>query len=195
LTYPLIMLTGRPHGHRLKQEKITVTLFRHSRQSGKYSAGKINDKDLDLIEKNCCPGAGSCAGLFTANTMSCMTEALGMSLTGCATSLAISEKKKKLSYETGKRIVELVKKDTKPSEIMTKEAFENAITVDMAIGGSTNTALHLPSIAKELKHHSHPRHIRPHLKNNTKHLLNRPNGPYFMKDFDNAGGVPAVLNA
>lgn len=190
---PSIMLTGGPMdtGIAGKESCDLVSAFE---AVGKYSAGKMTDKDLDLIEKNCCPGAGSCAGLFTANTMSCMTETLGMSLTGCATSLAISEKKKILAYETGKRIVELVKRNVTPKEIMTKDAFENAITVDMAIGGSTNTALHLPSIAKEFNIDL-TLDTFDRISKKTPNICSiRPNGPCFMKDFDNAGGVPAVLN-
>ncbi|MFH1127583.1 MAG: dihydroxy-acid dehydratase [archaeon] len=190
---PSIMLTGGPMdtGDLKGKGCDLVSAFE---AVGQYSAGKLTEDELKSIEKNCCPGAGSCAGLFTANTMSCMTEALGMSLTGCATSLAISEKKKQLAYKTGKQIVELIKKDIKPSEIMTKDAFKNAITVDMAIGGSTNSALHLPSIAKELD---------IDLTLDTFDLISkttpnichiRPGGTYFMKDFENAGGIPAVLN-
>ena len=118
---------------------------------GELSSGKITEEELYELECCACPGAGSCSGLFTANTMACITETLGMSLPTCATALALSDKKKELAVASGKRIVEMVKEDLKPSDIMTQAAFENAIAMDMALGGSSNTALHIPAIAYELE--------------------------------------------
>ena len=162
---------------------------------GAVKAGKkITEKELHDIECNSCPGAGSCAGLFTANSMACMTETLGLSLTGCATTLAVDEEKLKQAYDTGKRIVELVKEDIKPKDIVTKDSFYNAVVVDMAIGGSTNTVLHLPAIAKEYGIDL-PLDLFDEIAKRTPNLCKiRPSGPYFMEDFDKAGGIPAVLN-
>jgi len=186
---PAIMLTGGPmkSGYYKGTKMDLETAF-------EALGSKLSEKDLYGIECNCCPGAGSCAGLFTANTMACLTETLGMSLTGCASALALSEKKKKLARETGRQIVKLIKKNLMPSQIMTRNAFLNAITVDMAIGGSTNTVLHIPVIAKELGIKI-DLNLFDQISKITPNLCSlRPSGPYFMEDFDKAGGLPAVLN-
>jgi len=161
---------------------------------GSYKAGNVNEDHVKKAECSACPGEGSCSGLFTANTMACLTEVLGLSLTGCATSLAVDKKKLKIAKDTGKKIVELVKKDIKPCDIVSDSSFRNAVKVDMAIGGSTNTVLHIPAIAKEFgvtvkieEFDSIARKV-PHITNM------RPGGPYSMRDIDNAGGIPAVLN-
>jgi len=139
-------------------------------------------------------GAGSCVGLFTANTMAVATEVLGMSLTKCATTLAIDPEKKKQAYETGKRIVELVKEGVKPGDIMTKNAFENAIRVDMAMGGSTNAVLHIPAIAKEAGVDINV-DMFDEVARETPNLCKIiPAGTDEMADVDRAGGVPAILN-
>ena len=161
---------------------------------GSYSAGKIDENELRMIECAACPGKGSCSGLFTANTMACLTETLGLSLTGCATALADDNKKLAIARETGRRIVELAKKDIKPRDIVSKESFFNAIRVDMAIGGSTNTALHLPAISKDF---GCPVTLDDfdRISRDTPHITSpRPGGPYSIKDLDLAGGIPAVLN-
>jgi len=172
----------------------TLDIISVFEEVGKVRAGKGSEEELYHTECDSCPGAGSCAGLFTANSMACMTETLGMSVTGCATTLAISPEKMKQAYETGRRAVELAKKNITPRQIMTKNAFHNAIMVDMAIGGSTNTALHLPAIAKgcgltlTLDQFDEMSRKTP----NICHI--RPAGPYVMEDLQNAGGIPAVLN-
>lgn len=161
---------------------------------GSYSAGKIDEEELRTIECAACPGKGSCSGLFTANTMACLTETLGLSLTGCATALADDNRKLAIARETGRRIVELIKNDTKPRDIVSKESFFNAIRVDMAIGGSTNTALHLPAISKDF---GCPVTLDDfdRISRDTPHITSlRPGGPYSIKDLDLAGGIPAVLN-
>jgi dihydroxy-acid dehydratase len=126
--------------------------------------------------------------------MACFTEAIGMSLTKCATTLALDPEKKKQAYETGKKIVELVKKDIKPSKIMTKGAFENGVRMDMTMGGSTNAVLHIPAIAHELGIDINPDHFDKIAREtpNICHLI--PAGEYEMADLDKAGGIPAVLN-
>ena len=116
---------------------------------GRYRRGEIDDATLARLEAEACPGEGSCQGLYTANTMACLTETMGMSLPGCATALAGMSKKRHLGYATGQRIVELVRKGITARKIMTRTAFENAIRVDLALGGSSNSVLHLLAIARE----------------------------------------------
>ena len=160
---------------------------------GAYSAGTIDENELHTVECTACPGRGSCSGLFTANTMACLTETLGISLTGCATALADDNRKLQIARETGRRIVEMVKKNIKPRDIVTRDSFRNAIRVDMAIGGSTNTALHLPAISKDF---GCPVTLDDfdEISRDTPHITSlRPAGPYAIKDLDRAGGIPAVL--
>ena len=161
---------------------------------GSHSAGTMTEDEVKQIECAACPGRGSCSGLFTANTMACLTEALGLSLTGCGTCLADDTRKLSIARATGRRIVEMVRNDIKPRDIVSRESFLNAIRVDMAIGGSTNTALHLPAISKDfgcpvtLDDFDAISRVTPHI---TSH---RPGGPYSIKDLDEAGGISAVLN-
>ncbi|MBI5190926.1 MAG: dihydroxy-acid dehydratase [Nitrospirae bacterium] len=161
---------------------------------GRYRRGDINDAELCALEECACPGPGACQGLYTANTMACVTETLGMSLPGCATALAVSSKKRRIAYDSGMTIVELVKKDITPRKIMTKAAFDNAIRVDMALGGSTNTCLHIPAIAHEAGITITLDTI-DRLSKDTPHITDLlPAGKYYMEDLDMAGGIPAVLN-
>ncbi len=190
---PAIMLTGGPMeaGERCGEKLDLQSVFE---ALGEHAASKIDEKTVEDIERCACPGEGSCAGLFTANTMACLTEALGMSLVGCGTSLATSETKKKIARETGKRIVKLAEDEINPRSIVTKGSFLNAIRLDMAIGGSTNTALHLPAIAADFGIDIDLRRF-DEISREVPHLTSlRPSGPYAMQDFDRAGGVPAVLN-
>jgi dihydroxy-acid dehydratase len=183
------MLTGRYKMRKLDLVKDTFEA------AGALRAGKITEEELNCLEENACPGPGSCAGLYTANTMSCLTEALGMSLTGCGTALAVSAKKKRIAYASGERIVALVKEDMAPKKIMTKNAFINAIRVDMAIGGSSNTALHLPAISHELGIELSLDDFEI-LSRETPHITSlRPSGEFFMEDLEYAGGIPGVLNS
>ncbi|MCL2785881.1 MAG: dihydroxy-acid dehydratase [Methanomassiliicoccaceae archaeon] len=160
---------------------------------GAFKAGKADEDHVKRAECAACPGEGSCSGLFTANTMACLTETLGLSLIGCAASMAIDDSKIRIAKESGRKIVELVNRNIKPRDIVKEGSFRNAVRVDMAIGGSTNTVLHLPAIAKEfgisLKIEEFDRISReiPHITSM------RPGGPYSMRDLENAGGIPAVL--
>jgi dihydroxy-acid dehydratase len=161
---------------------------------GKYDSGKITLEQLINLENVACPTSGSCAGMYTANTMACISEALGMSLLGSASPPAESDRREAICYDTGKAIYSLVENNIRPKDIMSFEAFENAIAVANAIGGSTNMVLHLLAIAKELgiklKMTDFER-IRKH----TPHIANmRPGGTYVMSDLDRAGGVPVILN-
>ncbi|MFH1389602.1 MAG: dihydroxy-acid dehydratase [Candidatus Margulisiibacteriota bacterium] len=159
-----------------------------------YKQGKISKTDLENLTLNACPGAGSCSGMFTANTMACAGEALGMSLPFCGTSLAVSSKKKMLAYESGQKIVELVEKKITPRKIMNLKAFTNAIRIDMALGGSTNAVLHLTAIAREAGIKL-PLELFDEISKATPHLTSlRPGGNHFMEDFERAGGVPAAMH-
>ncbi len=181
------MLSGHLRGKRLSLVNDTFEAM------GKYKKGLLNDSDLAELEICACPGSGSCQGMYTANTMACVTEALGMSLPGSATSLAVSAKKRRLAFESGSRIVELVKKKITPKKIMTKKAFENAIRVDMALGGSTNTVLHIPAIAHEAGI-SLPLEIFDEISKKTPHVSDMlPGGANYLEDLEYAGGIPAVL--
>ncbi len=160
---------------------------------GSYSKGKITIEELEEIERNACPGPGSCAGLYTANTMNILSEALGISLPYSSTIPAISSRKIAKAREAGKLIVKLVKEELKPRDILTKEAFLNAIAVDLALGGSTNTVIHLLAIAHE---------AGVDLKLDDFDIMQEkvpyisplsPGGPYYVVDLDRAGGVPALM--
>lgn len=181
------MLSGHLKGKRLSLVNDTFEAI------GKYKKGLIKDEELEALEMCACPGAGSCQGMYTANTMACVTEALGMSLPKCATELAVSANKRRIAFESGRQIVELVKKAITPRKIMTKQAFENAIMVDLALGGSTNTVLHIPAIAHEAMVKL-PLETFDNLSRQTPHIANMlPGGEHFLEDLDYAGGIPAVM--
>ena len=159
----------------------------------RYKAGVIDAKELQVCEDNACPGMGSCQGLFTANTMAILTETLGMSLPRCGTALAVSAMKRRIAFASGEKIVELVHNDVKPRDIMTRAAFENAIRVDLALGGSSNTVLHLLAIAREAGVDL-PLETFDVLAKQTPQLASmNPAGKHFMEDLDIAGGVCGVL--
>lgn len=192
LNIPSIVITGGPmlSGTCYDESVDLISVFEGL---GKYNAKKITENQLRSLEGCACPGAGSCSGLFTANTMACLTEALGMSLTGCATCPAVDARKIRIAKESGMRIIELFKKNITPKKIMTPSAFENAITVDMAIGGSTNTMLHLPAIANEFGIEL-PLDVLDGISRDVPHITNlRPDGNHSMFDLDRAGGIPIVM--
>lgn len=181
------MLSGHLKGKRLSLVNDTFEAV------GKYKRGLISDEELEALEMCACPGAGSCQGMYTANTMACVTEALGMSLPKCATELAVSANKRRIAFESGRKIVELIKKGITPRRIMTRQAFENAIMVDLALGGSTNTVLHIPAIAYEAQVKL-PLETFDVLSKQTPHIANMlPGGDHFLEDLDYAGGIPAVM--
>ncbi|HBG05319.1 MAG: dihydroxy-acid dehydratase [Geobacteraceae bacterium GWC2_58_44] len=159
----------------------------------RYKAGVIDDKELARCEENACPGMGSCQGLFTANTMAILTETLGMSLPRCGTALAVSALKRRIAFASGERIVEMVHQNITPRSIMTRDAFENAIRVDLALGGSSNTVLHLLAIAHEAEVEL-PLATFDVLSKETPQIASmNPAGEHFMEDLDAAGGVAGVL--
>jgi dihydroxy-acid dehydratase len=190
---PAIMVTGGPMAAgRYRGKKISYSVMPEA--LGQVAAGKMTEGELLEMESNACPGCGSCSGMFTANTMACMTEALGLSLPYCATSLANSAFKARLARASGKQIIKLVQGDLKPSQILTKEAFQNAIALDMALGGSTNTTLHLPAIAREAGINL-PLSTFDEIGRKVPHLCSMiPSGIYALEDLDAAGGVPAVMH-
>ncbi|HTY91020.1 MAG TPA: dihydroxy-acid dehydratase [Methanocella sp.] len=193
INIPCVVVTGGPmEPGRLDGRDLT--LISSFEGIGSFQAGKMTEAELKRIEDACCPGCGSCQGLYTANTMACMAEALGLSLTGCATAHATSAAKSRIALESGRRVVELVNKGIRPLDIVSRESFINAIRVDQAIGGSTNTVLHLMAIAIEgnvtLELNDFDR-----ISGETPHICHMgPAGPYSMKDLDEAGGIPAILN-
>ena len=193
INIPSIVITAGPmlSGH-YKNRRLNLTSDTFE-AVGKYKKGLIKDEELEALEMCACPGAGSCQGMYTANTMACITEALGMSLPKCATEVAVSANKRRIAFESGRRIVELVRKNITPRKIMTREAFGNAIAVDLALGGSTNTTLHIPAIAHEAGIDL-PLETFDIIGRNTPHIANMiPGGQHYMEDLDHAGGVPAVL--
>jgi dihydroxy-acid dehydratase len=193
LNIPAIIVTAGPmlSGHFNKRK----LAFVHDTYEGMGRAkkGDISQYELTCLEMEACPGQGSCQGLYTANTMACLTEVMGMSIPGCGTALAGSAKKRRIAEASGERIVELVKKDIKPRDIITQKSLENAIVVDMALGGSSNTVLHLMAIAHEagidldLKKFDKISKMVPHISSI------EPAGTDFMEDVEYAGGIPAVL--
>ena len=181
------MLAGHYQGRRLSLVRDTFEAV------GRKQRGEISQEEMDCLELCACPGAGSCQGLYTANTMNCLTEALGLSLPGCGTAPAVSADKKRLAFQSGLVAVDAVRSGRSPRKILTLQAFENAISVDMALGGSTNTVLHLSALAHEA---GVPLALErfDELSRKVPHLADlRPAGNYFLEDLHNAGGVPAVL--
>lgn len=194
---PTIVVTGGPMESGRYNGK-NVDLISVYEAVGELSAGKITEKEVDELERCACPGAGSCSGLFTANTMACLCETMGLSLPLCATTHALDKENEEMAYNSGRRIVEMVEEDLKPSDIMTQESFNNAIAVDMALGGSSNTALHLPALASEFSNYGVEVDLElfDEISKKVPHIaLISPAGEDTMRDLHNAGGIPAVLKA
>jgi len=160
---------------------------------GQYEAGLITRKELNTVEDLACPTCGSCAGMYTANTMNCLTEALGMGLPGNGTVPAVFSERLRLAKKAGMQILEVLKADLRPSDIMTKKAFENAVAVDMALGGSSNTALHLPAIAHEAGVDLTLDDFNEIAKKTPQLCKLSPSGEYFIEDLYRAGGVTGVM--
>ncbi len=193
LDIPAIVVTAGPmHSGNYRGNR--VNLISAFEAVGKVRKGEMSETDLAELEVCACPGPGSCQGMYTANTMACVTESLGMSLPGCATALAISGEKRRIAFESGKRVVGLVKEALTPRKIMTKNAFENAIRIDMALGGSTNTTLHIPAIAHEAGIELSIETFDK-ISRTTPHVCNMlPGGHHYLEDLDAAGGIPGVLS-
>ena len=180
------MLPGKVYGKDTGLDKVFEAV-------GRFKSGKISREELDTFECAACPGAGSCSGMFTANTMNNLSEALGMSLPFNGSAPAVFSERIWLAKETGYKVVDLVKKDLKPRDIMTKDAFHNAIAADMALGGSTNTALHIPALAYYAGLDLTLRDLDPFTAK-VPHLTSiAPAGPHHVVDLFYAGGIPAIL--
>ena len=193
LNIPAIVVTAGPMMDGCSKNEV-LTMIRGSFEAiGKFSNGEISKERLTELVDECCPGAGACQGLYTANTMACLTEVMGMSLPFCATAAAVSAKKRQIAFESGLKVVELVEKNITPSKIITRDSMRNAIAADMALGGSTNTILHLLAIAKSgeielsLDDFDELSHKIPQI------IKLDPSALPTMTDLHNAGGIPAVL--
>ncbi len=192
LNIPAILISGGPMlaGHVGGKPVDLISVFEGV---GAIKAGQITLGELEELEDNACPGCGSCAGMFTANSMNCLAEALGIALPGNGTVPAVSGARVRLAKEAGMRIMDLVARDLKPRDIATREAFGNAIAVDMALGCSTNTVLHVPAIANEAGI-SLDLGVFNTISARTPHLCSlRPGGTHFLEDLNSAGGVQAVM--
>ena len=191
---PTIFVSGGPMLAGRKVDGQRTSLSSLFEAVGQYNAGKMSAEKLQEFEEKACPTCGSCSGMYTANSMNCLTEALGMGLRGNGTIPAVYSKRIQLAKKAGMQIMELVKKDIKPRDIMTRDAFMNALTIDMALGCSTNSMLHLPAIAYEagvdidLK-------IANDISKKTPNLCHlAPAGKTYIEDLEDAGGVYAVMN-
>lgn len=181
------MLTGHVHGCK-------TSLSSMFEAQGSYSAGKMSEEDLEDYARKVCPTCGSCSGMYTANSMNCLTEVIGMGLSGNGTIPAVYSARLELAKHAGMAVMEMLRRDIRPRDIMTREAFANALTVDMALGCSTNTMLHLPAIAHECG-------IELNLDNANEMSARTPNichlapaGRTYMEDLNEAGGIYAVMN-
>ena len=192
LNLPAILISGGPMlaGRYQGKEVDLITVFEGV---GALRAGKICEDELKALADCACPGCGSCAGMFTANSMNCLSEALGMALPGNGTIPAVMAARLRLAKETGMKIMELFTKQILPRQIATPAAFQNAVAVDMALGCSTNTVLHVPAIAREADIEL-SLDLFNEVSTRTPHLCSMsPAGPHHLEDLDRAGGVPAVM--
>ncbi len=192
INVPTIFVSGGPMmaGHVYGRKRSLSSMFE---AVGEYSAKRITEEQLSEYERKVCPTCGSCSGMYTANSMNCLTEALGMGLSGNGTIPAVYSDRLRLAKHAGMQIMELLRKDIRPRDIMTKEAFMNALTVDMALGCSTNSMLHLPAIAHEAGIEIDV-DIANEVSERTPNLCHlAPAGPTYMEDLNEAGGVYAVM--
>lgn len=181
------MLAGRFDDRKISYSNISEAV-------SEYQKGKIDQDTLQKYENTACPTCGSCSGMFTANSMNCLTEVLGMALSGNGTIPAVYSERLRLAKETGMQIMELVKKNRKPRDIMTEQAFENALTIDMALGGSTNSMLHLPAIAHECDLEI-DLDMANRISDRTPNLCHlAPAGNHYIEDLNEAGGICAVMH-
>ncbi len=192
LDIPAIMISGGPMlaGWFQGREVDLISVFEGV---GAVQAGRLTEAELKEMADCACPGCGSCAGMFTANSMNCLSEALGLALPGNGTIPAIAAARFRLAKLAGMKIMELVQRQITPRQIATLDAFKNAIAVDMALGCSTNTVLHVPAIAREAELEL-PLELFDEISQRTPHLAHlSPAGPHHLEDLDRAGGVPAVM--
>ena len=194
LNIPSIVVSGGPMLAGRFQGK-DVSVSQSFEAAGKFAAGAMSLDEMTALEEHACPGCGSCAGLFTANTMNCLTEVLGMGLPGNGTiPAAYFGARRLLAKRAGAVIMDLIAKDIKPRDIMTRDAFENAMTVDMGIGGSSNTVLHLTAIAHEAGIEI-PAPLFDEISRRTPYITKlSPGGTHHMQDLNEAGGISAVMH-
>lgn len=194
LNIPSVVVSGGPMLPGRYQGK-NLGLSNTFEAAGLFESGKITADELDAIEQASCPGCGSCSGLFTANTMNCLTEALGMGLPGNGTvPAAYTGGRRMLAKRAGAAVMKLIEQNLRPRDILTRKAFENAIMVDMAIGGSSNTVLHLPAIAHEAGIEL-PLSLFDEISAKTPYITKMsPGGQHFITDLNEAGGISAVMN-
>ena len=190
---PTVFVSGGPMlaGHVKGQKTSLSSMFE---AVGAHAAGKMTEEDVDDYVCNACPTCGSCSGMYTANSMNCLTEAIGMGLQGNGTIPAVYSQRLKLAKHAGMKVMELLEKNIRPRDILTKAAFENALTVDMALGCSTNTMLHLPAIAHEAGVEINL-DIANQISEKTPNLCHlAPAGHHYMEELNEAGGIYAVMN-
>ncbi|MGD0153591.1 MAG: dihydroxy-acid dehydratase [Thermacetogeniaceae bacterium] len=181
------MLAGRHQGRAVDLNSLFEGV-------GAYQVNRITAAELAELEERACPGCGSCSGMFTANTMNCLCEALGLALPGNGTIPAVAAARIRLAKQAGWQVMELVRSNLRPRDILTQQAFRNALALDMALGGSTNTVLHLPAIAREAGL-TLDLNMVDEVSQGVPNLCKlRPGGPHHIQDLDEAGGIPAVLN-
>ena len=193
INVPTVFVSGGPMlaGHVHGQKRSLSSMFE---AVGAYAAGKMTEEDVTEFENKVCPTCGSCSGMYTANSMNCLTEVLGMGLQGNGTIPAVYSERIKLAKHAGMKVMELLEKNIRPRDIMTKEAFMNALTVDMALGCSTNSMLHLPAIAHEVGFDLNV-DIANEVSERTPNICHlAPAGATYMEDLNEAGGVYAVMN-
>ena len=192
LNIPSIIISGGPmlSGEFMGKAVDVISVFE---AVGEVASGRMTEEDLKCLEDVACPGCGSCAGMFTANSMNCLSEAIGLALPGNGTIPAVMAERIRLAKESGMQIVRLIERGIRPRDIATASAFKNAISVDMALGCSTNTVLHLIAIAHEAKVAIDLKMFDEISKNVPQLCSLRPGGPHFLQDLHAAGGIPAVM--
>src|SRR5437868_14046873 len=193
LDIPTIFVSGGPMAAGKLADGRSIDLISVFEGVGAYQAGKINDRELLELEQNACPTCGSCSGMFTANSLNCLMEALGIALPGNGSYLATSEGRKELAREAGRMIMQLIEVNLTPRQIVSRESIDNAFALDMAMGGSTNTVLHTLALAREAGVEYSLERINQ-VAARTPHLCKvSPVGKWHMEDVDRAGGIGAIL--
>jgi len=197
LNLPSVFVSGGPMlAGRLVQEDTarSVDLITVFQAVGKVAKGAMTEDELQELEMVACPGCGSCAGMFTANTMNCLSEALGMALPGNGTIPAVEARRRQLAYKAGQQVMEALTKDIRPKDVITRDSLHNAFTVDMALGGSTNSVLHLTAIAHEAEI-DFPLSLINEISDSVPHICKlSPASDYHIEDLDLAGGIPAIIH-
>ena len=193
LNIPTIIVTAGPmlDGECRNHHKLTMVTGSFE-AVGQFRKGEITEDELLAMEEESCPSAGACQGMYTANTMACLTEVLGMSLPYCSSTSAVSSKKRRIAFESGLQIMELVKNDVKPSDIITRDSLRNMIVADLALGGSTNTFLHILAIANAGNINVGLSDFEELSEKIHQIVKINPSSTLTMTDFNNAGGIPAV---